>query len=372
MEKKLSELLKLVISDCHLVRKFYYDDSIMTSSQAFILCDQLAGLSAIDFSFCFKQNSPIIAPLLLNDSDIDVIDLTPFLSYKSKHVKQPLRDQNFDDENRNPSPPLSAVNELKPLHPSEREMVPLEKYKLEVEQRKYFEELLRHRDRELQQLKIRFENLKSERESEIIQMENIILELQLELRSARDDADFKRKKHQQQLSVTPPKKRDNRKTSSPTTPTNDQDNDDDDDTQMRSLEHSLTRADVESSNVGRRKQASDLVHLSSRRSSHSTTTTNTDDDQYELVRPPPLNSTNNQMVTTDVKPTSSPEMLSSATSLSTPSSSSDEDEPKKEKKLTPTTTDNTKPPVINESGRFEPVEMTAEQATLLQEESTSA
>jgi hypothetical protein len=56
----------------------------MTSSQAFILCDQLAGLNAIDFSFCFKHDGPIIAPLLLNDSEIDVIDLVPFLSYKSR------------------------------------------------------------------------------------------------------------------------------------------------------------------------------------------------------------------------------------------------------------------------------------------------
>ncbi len=46
---------------------------------------------------------------------------------------------------------------------------------------KYFEELLRHRDCELEQLKIRYDTLKGERETEIIQMENIILELQLEL-----------------------------------------------------------------------------------------------------------------------------------------------------------------------------------------------
>lgn len=30
---------------------------------------------------------------------------------------------------------LSAVNELKPLHPPEREMIPFDKYKLELEQR---------------------------------------------------------------------------------------------------------------------------------------------------------------------------------------------------------------------------------------------
>ena len=71
MEKKLSELLKLVISDCHLVRyiklcfwlklthrflflfwrKFYHEDSIILSSQAYILSDQLAGLNALDFRY---------------------------------------------------------------------------------------------------------------------------------------------------------------------------------------------------------------------------------------------------------------------------------------------------------------------------------
>ena len=33
------------------LRKFYHDDLILTSSQAFILCDQLAGLNAIDFRY---------------------------------------------------------------------------------------------------------------------------------------------------------------------------------------------------------------------------------------------------------------------------------------------------------------------------------
>jgi hypothetical protein len=37
-----------------------------------------------NFSFCFKHDGPIIAPILLNDAEIDVIDLTPFLCYKSK------------------------------------------------------------------------------------------------------------------------------------------------------------------------------------------------------------------------------------------------------------------------------------------------
>lgn len=99
----------------------------------------------------------------------------------------------------------------------------------------------------------------------------------------------------------------------------------------------------------------------SRRSSHSTT--NTDDDQYELVRH--LTVTNNQ-ISAEIKATSSPEMVSSATSLSSPSSSSDEDE-SQDKNL-----DNTSKPIIHESGRFEPIEMTAEQANLLEEASTNA
>jgi hypothetical protein len=65
-------------------------------------------------------------------------------------------------------------------------------------------------------------------------------------------------------------------------------------------------------------------------------------------------------------------MLSSAASLSIPSSSSsssDEDEPHQQ---TVITVENSNQPVIHESGRFEPIEMTAEQANLLEEASTSA
>ncbi len=50
-------------------------------------------------------------------------------------LKQLLRDQSNDEENKQPIPSLAAVNELKPLNPPEREMISLDKYKLEVEQR---------------------------------------------------------------------------------------------------------------------------------------------------------------------------------------------------------------------------------------------
>ncbi len=50
-------------------------------------------------------------------------------------IKQLLKDQNNDEENKQPIPILAAVNELKPLNPPEREMISLDKYKLEVEQR---------------------------------------------------------------------------------------------------------------------------------------------------------------------------------------------------------------------------------------------
>ena len=52
-----------------------------------------------------------------------------------KRLKQYLREQNADDENKQPMPILTALNEMKPLNSPDREMVSLEKYKLEVEQR---------------------------------------------------------------------------------------------------------------------------------------------------------------------------------------------------------------------------------------------
>jgi len=51
-------------------------------------------------------------------------------------IKQLLKDQNSNEENQEPLPPtLAVVNELKSLNLSGCEMVSLEKYKLEVEQR---------------------------------------------------------------------------------------------------------------------------------------------------------------------------------------------------------------------------------------------
>ncbi len=50
-------------------------------------------------------------------------------------IKQLLRDQNNDEENIQPIPTLAAVNELKLLNVPQREMIPLDKHKLEVEQR---------------------------------------------------------------------------------------------------------------------------------------------------------------------------------------------------------------------------------------------
>ena len=86
------------------------------------------------------------------------------------------------------------------------------------------------------------------------------------------------------------------------------------------------------------------IDLSSRRSSQSTSTV--DDEQYELARRfmGPL--------TNELAVLSSPEMVSSATSLS--SAEDESNEPK---------------PVIDGSGHFEPVQITAEQADLLEEAS---
>ncbi|CAF2708770.1 unnamed protein product [Rotaria sp. Silwood2] len=378
MEKQLPELLKLVISDSHLVRKFYHDDSIMMSSQAFILCDQLAGLNTIDFSFCFKQDTPIIAPILLNDAEIDVIDLTPFLCFKSKQIKQILKNQNNNEENKQSSSIVTSNNEITSLNSSECQMVPLDKFKLEVEQRKYFEELLQHRDRELQQMKIRYDTLKSERESEIMQMENIILELQLELRAARDEAEFRHRRSQQLNSTTPPKSLsylDNRKTNSSSS-TLTTDRSDNDDKQVRSIENSWTSTDNQNINLLMenidQNQSNDIVHLPPQCSSPPTTNTNTNDSQYELAHKLLSNIDNDSNQTaTKIKPISSPEILSSPTSLSIPSSSSSNDDEQKVQTATTTILDENKL-ITNESIQFESDDVAAKNIQSIQEDNITA
>ncbi|CAF5172523.1 unnamed protein product, partial [Rotaria magnacalcarata] len=77
----------------------------------------------------------ILNPLVFNDSDIDVIDLTPFLFYNSKSITKLFKDESSDQENEQLILRLAAVNELKPLNLTERQMIPLDKHKLEIEQR---------------------------------------------------------------------------------------------------------------------------------------------------------------------------------------------------------------------------------------------
>ncbi|CAF4002782.1 unnamed protein product, partial [Rotaria magnacalcarata] len=234
---------------------------------------------------------------------------------------------------------------------------------------KYFEELLKHRDRELEQLKSRFEILKNERENEIMVMENIILELQLELRAARNEEDIQRKKSQQSTMITTETNIfnfSNVKSNSLTTSNNAQNQDID--AQMRPIDSS----DLMIENVNQMKNSDDFIcppGQFSRRSSHSTTTTNTDDDQYEVVRR--LASNNNQ-ISTEIKTTSSPEMISSVTSLSTASSSSSSTDDNESQEKMVKNIENSNDTIVNESGRFESVEMTSEQANLLEEVNKTA
>ncbi|CAF5109029.1 unnamed protein product, partial [Rotaria sp. Silwood1] len=50
-------------------------------------------------------------------------------------MKQILNNQNSNDENKQSSPSVTSNNEFKSLNSLECEMIPLNKYKLEVEQR---------------------------------------------------------------------------------------------------------------------------------------------------------------------------------------------------------------------------------------------
>lgn len=149
------------------------DDSIVSSSEGSVLCDRLAGLSAVDFRFdvsvktcrCLEQCDSLSFSFCFKSSDsssadvpsVDVIDLTPYLFYKSesyfsadrfsqfefreKSVCSSLRlkkllDQLDENEERpRPPPILSETNELKPIKASGNDTTLLEKYRVEVEQR---------------------------------------------------------------------------------------------------------------------------------------------------------------------------------------------------------------------------------------------
>ncbi|XP_074652861.1 uncharacterized protein LOC141907184 [Tubulanus polymorphus] len=185
MEKKLSDYVSVAIVSADVIRKFYLDGAFLLSEDTQKLVLDLLGLNAIDFSFDLKEVN-------LSSKSTPLIDYTPYLTFQQ--CQQSLESD--------------GAEYIASLEPSNGESIELEKirswkdrydklekkYKAELEQKGYLEELVRLRDSQLlesnqqrQALLINLENLEREAQSERRQLESVVLELQSQLTMLKEE-----------------------------------------------------------------------------------------------------------------------------------------------------------------------------------------
>ncbi|XP_067686207.1 RUN domain-containing protein 3B-like isoform X2 [Haliotis asinina] len=198
MEKKLSEYLGAAIKQQNVTRKHYLDGAIMLSEDANMLCGVFLGLNTIDFSFCLKgENMDLLGPL--------AIDFTPFLQFhqSAESVTSDLEEMR---ELSNSSISSSIMSEDVVDDASWRNKYKnLEhKFKSACEQKGYLEELVRLRERQVeeisadnQRMEMRLQYVEAEGQRDRLMLENVVLELQEQLAKVKSE----RQTLQQRLSL---------------------------------------------------------------------------------------------------------------------------------------------------------------------------
>uniref|UniRef100_A0A8C5A7Q9 RUN domain containing 3Aa n=1 Tax=Gadus morhua TaxID=8049 RepID=A0A8C5A7Q9_GADMO len=187
MEKRLSEYIATALRDTRTTRRFYDDGAIMLREEATVLTGMLIGLSAIDFSFCLKGE-------VLDGKSLAMIDYTPYLKFTQSY-------DYLSDEDDRTSVDSSNSEESVPEHP----YIPLvtdeeswsnkcrkmeQRFKIVYAQKGYLEELVRLRESQLKNvetenkhLRSRLEELTEQSLQEKKELEDVVLELQAQLRS---------------------------------------------------------------------------------------------------------------------------------------------------------------------------------------------
>ncbi|XP_071101301.1 RUN domain-containing protein 3B-like isoform X2 [Haliotis cracherodii] len=182
MEKKLSEYLGAATKQQHITRKHYLDGAIMLSEDANMLCGVFLGLNTIDFSFCLKgENMDLLGPL--------VIDFTPFLQFHQSDLEEMRELSNSSISSSIMSEDVvddaSWRNKYKNLE---------HKFKSACEQKGYLEELVRLRERQVeeisadnQRIEMRLQYVEAEGQRDRLMLENVVLELQEQLAKVKSE-----------------------------------------------------------------------------------------------------------------------------------------------------------------------------------------
>uniref|UniRef100_A0A8C1V1I9 RUN domain-containing protein 3A n=1 Tax=Cyprinus carpio TaxID=7962 RepID=A0A8C1V1I9_CYPCA len=187
MEKRLSEYIATALRDSRTTRRFYDEGAIMLREEATVLTGMLIGLGAIDFSFCLKGEA-------LDGKSEAVIDYTPYLKFTQSYDYlsddedgQSVDSSNSDDSVEHPYIPL--VTDEESWRNKCRKME--QRFKIINAQKGYLEELVRLRESQLKKVEMEnkkltagLEELQLQSQKEKRELENIILELQEQLRKS--------------------------------------------------------------------------------------------------------------------------------------------------------------------------------------------
>ncbi|XP_050406142.1 RUN domain-containing protein 3B isoform X1 [Patella vulgata] len=189
MEKRLSEYLSTAVKQTKLTKKFYMDGAIMLSEEATMICGVLLGLNAIDFSFCLKgQNIDLLGPLC--------VDYTPYLRYQQS-LESTTRDEEemYTLSNSSRTSSILTDDSENSDNKWKQKYKTLEnKYRGISEQKGYLEELLRMREKQLDEANLQkqrfiqsLRGVELEQRRERNQLEQVIIELQAQLGSLKSD-----------------------------------------------------------------------------------------------------------------------------------------------------------------------------------------
>ncbi|NXX85957.1 RUN3A protein, partial [Urocolius indicus] len=185
MEKRMSEYISTALRDMRTTRRFYDDGAIMLREESIVLTGMLIGLSAIDFSFCLKDE-------MMDGKTLVVIDYTPYLKftqsydYLSQEEEQGSVESSMSEDSSPEHPYLPLVTDEDSWYNKWHKME--QKFRIVYAQKGYLEELVRLRESQLKDLetenkwlKLRLEEVMVQNQLEKRELESIILELQEQL-----------------------------------------------------------------------------------------------------------------------------------------------------------------------------------------------
>jgi hypothetical protein len=173
VQKKLAESMANAVKRLSALGQFYLPDAFICSENVTILSGNLRCLDAIDFNLCLREQQEDASDRVYE------IDYSSYLVFKQS--KSSVADDEIEQHRLKRLSESGEVPSSSNASPQDGSLQLRDMLKTEREQRNYFEELVKVRDSQLQQLEERYRTETTTMDEQIKQLEAIVLELQQHL-----------------------------------------------------------------------------------------------------------------------------------------------------------------------------------------------